>query len=462
MFAGSIAGVLLGCGKPAADSATTTTATATPAAASTNDSSALRNVVLILADTLRADHLGTYGYARRTSPKLDVWASKSVVFEQARSQAGCTFPSVNSLFTARYPADFLGQANGAIGIPDEMSTLAEVLAAAGLRTLAVSASQIVRQSASHFNPLGGFDDGFAVFDESCAGEDATCVRRVAQRLLANTPEPFFLYLHFMDPHQPYQPPAKSRMYSTQPTGLPFIDEGTTKPLSDWLYRGKPKPEFGPEHVQHLIDLYDDEIRHLDRELARLFTYLEQNGRADDTLVILASDHGEEFLEHGFVSHCQSVYDAAIHVPLIVHLPGAPAGRRIAEDVENLAVAPTILDYLGIAAPAAFVGRSLRPLIEFGTSPSPVDSFSGQRTQRALTDWPHKVIYDLDRRQGMAFDLASDPGEAHDLAANEPIRTRELLARLRDRVRATEGEDSKRSISRANEAEKRLQSVGYIQ
>ncbi|MGH9361061.1 MAG: sulfatase-like hydrolase/transferase, partial [Thermoanaerobaculia bacterium] len=164
------------------------------------------NVVLVLVDTLRADHLGVYGYRRPTSPALDAFAREAVVFTDARSQAGCTFPSVNSLLTSQLPERFLGQPEGRIGIPDGIPTLPEILRARGWATAAVSASAVVRRRPIRHNPHGGFGRGFDLFLEECAWKSAACVNERALAALDTLPRPFFLYLHYLEPHAPYRPP----------------------------------------------------------------------------------------------------------------------------------------------------------------------------------------------------------------------------------------------------------------
>jgi arylsulfatase len=172
------------------------------------------NVIVILVDTLRADHLSGYGYHRNTSPMIDRFARTGVLFERNWSQAPCTYPSVNSLLTSRYPVHLLeGQEQQNLGITEGIPTLAEMLEARGYDTYAISASPIVRVTPSRFNKAGGFGRGFDQFDEDCLWKDASCINRKAEGIVrthASNPEsrPFFLYLHYMDPHGPYQPPER--------------------------------------------------------------------------------------------------------------------------------------------------------------------------------------------------------------------------------------------------------------
>jgi arylsulfatase A-like enzyme len=177
-----------------------------------------QNLLLVLVDTLRADHLSSYGYPRNTSPRIDAWAAENLLFESARSQAPCTFPSVNSLLTSRDPIHFHGRRGDDLGIPADFLSLPEILSERGFTTAAVSDSPIVRRTPSKYNTAGNFGRGFHTFDESCYAPnfhfDAACVNRRATLLLdelgQNSDSPFFLYLHYMPTHGRYQPPASHK------------------------------------------------------------------------------------------------------------------------------------------------------------------------------------------------------------------------------------------------------------
>ncbi len=221
------------------------------------------NVVLVLVDTLRADHLGAYGYSRPTSPALDRLAAESVLFTTARSQSACTFPSVNSLITSRHPIDFLGQPERRIGIPEDIPSLPEILSAHGYRTVAVSASPIVRKTPTKFNPHGGYHRGFDIFDEDCHRESARCLNEKSSRYLDELQhaQPFFLYPHYYGPHAPYSPPVDyQRQFGSHYAGRKgFIRRGDPWTIQSRIYREKVPHRVTDEDVQHLVDLYDDEI-----------------------------------------------------------------------------------------------------------------------------------------------------------------------------------------------------------
>jgi arylsulfatase len=389
------------------------------------------NVIMILVDTLRADHVGSYGYQRQTTPFLDEYAHEGVLFMRARSQAACTYPSVNSMLTSRYPYDFYSSEDDYMGIPEEYPSLAEMLTAEGYQTLAVSASPIVRASPSSRNPDGGFGRGFDKFDESCAWQDAACVNRAAGELLSQAKEPFFLYLHYMDPHAFYQPPSSyQRRFAGDYDGHEFIAEGDTSPIAKMLYSNGEQINFSDQDRQHLVDLYDDEIHYLDSQLRQLHRYLRSRGLLDRSLLLITADHGEEFLEHNHVGHCRGLWSTVTHVPLLMRWPGGPADRRIEAAVEYVDLVPTVIDLLGISpADAAFEGSSLLPLIE-DESPAQISyAFSDQGRYRAADDGRYQLIMNGNDQSVQLFDLENDPLALNDLSTQDEANVERLGAEL---------------------------------
>lgn len=428
-----------------------------------------KNVIFILVDTLRADHLSAYGYERKTSPAVDAFAGESLLFENARSQASCTFPSANSILTSRPPTAFLGQPQQALGIPAGIPSIAEILAGRGYRTAAISASPVVRNTKSRFNPTGGFGRGFSIFDEACVWKSADCVNRRALKVLARKDErPFFLYLHYMDPHGPYRPPVEHRKFSRKgvATDKAFIHNGNPNPISDWLYKEEPDPGVTPAELQHLIDLYDDEIAYFDLRFGELLASLRKAGVLDDTIVVLTSDHGEEFLEHGHVKHCRTLFDSSIKIPYILHIPGVPA-RAVAAPVQNLDLVPTLLDYLRVNSTGLQLeGKSLRPIIEGkaeGKAGRDLRQFASQGSLRSAADGRFKLIHDLAAGTWALYDLKADPGEKADALARERRSFHGLRQSLTAWLAKTEGAGSEsESVRKAKEAESKLRSLGYIE
>ncbi len=423
------------------------------------------NVVFVLVDTLRADHLSLYGYGRETSPELARFARDAAVLAQARSQAACTWPSVNSILTSRTPELFLaGRERNGLAIPPDTPSLAEILAAHGYSTAAVSSSLVVRATPSKLNRQGGFGRGFQSFDESCRERSAACVNDRAFAALDRMSEPFFLYLHYLEPHQDYQPPKwHRRRFATRRPAERWVRLGDPKPIARQLYDALPGPRWNDGDVQHLRDLYDEEILFFDGRFAELLAELERRGVAERTAVVLVSDHGEELLDHGHVGHCRDlVYENLLRTPMVMRLPGGPRGVVRGGLALNLDVVPTLLDYLRVPhAPAAFDGRSLRPLLENGVAPRAV-AFAAQGRARLVTDGTLKLRLDLESGGVQLFDLARDPGERFDVAASRPLDRGRLEAVLhRWMEQAEAGATPQERVRRAEESEAELRALGYL-
>lgn len=443
------------------------------------------HVVVLLVDTLRAQSLGTYGYGRPTSPHLDALAEESFLFEQARAQAPYTFPSVNSLLTGLPPSRFPRQPDRRMGIPEGVPSMAEILREEGYATVAISASPIVRKHPSRFNPHGGFDRGFDRFDDSCVWKDATCVNDHALRELDGLSGPFFLYLHYMDVHGPYRPPKTWARQFADPTyeGPEPILRGDPNPIARQIAeKGRFEPgEFSRQDVAHLRDLYDDEIAYFDSKLRELLDELDRRGLGEKTIVVLLADHGEEFLEHGKIKHCQRVYDTEIRTPLLIDLPSAleeSPPRRITSPVANLDLLPTLLDYLEIEPPPDLAGTSLRSVMGgeaargdggIGDREAVVSSWAGLR---AATDGRYKLIVHLRTGKARLYDLETDPGETTDLLAGDRTHrdyrayqreARRLGGVIEHWVRTVEGTDGAEGPPRwDDDALDQLRALGYIQ
>jgi len=430
------------------------------------------NVILILVDTLRAQNLGLYGYDRDTSPNLARLARDGVVFDDARSQAPCTYPSANSILTGRHPVRFLGQKNGAMGIPPQIPSLAEILGAKGYATIAVSASPIVREHPTRFNPHGGFSRGFDIFEERCLWKHASCLNHRAQEYLGVLRQPFFLYLHYMDPHSPLTMPEDwSPRFATEPyKGKWFVEKGLLAPIAQQLYGPNKHVPVDARDLRHLLALYDDEIAYVDHQLGLLLDGLDQQGLLENTLIVLVADHGEEFLEHGHIKHCHSLYDTEIKTPLLVRPPGplSPdsgvadrSPRRIDAQVANLDVAPTIVDYAGLDPGAlGMEAASLKPVIEGGAPPTAIQ-VSSWVNFRAAKQGRYKLILDLSDGSMELYDVVADPGETKDVQAEHPEAVRSLRKLIRGWVR-TAGKDSDQQLQEGNDAQERLKALGYLQ
>jgi len=416
------------------------------------------NVVVVVVDTLRADRLGAYGYGRGTSPSFDALAGESYLFTDARAQASCTFPSVNSLLTSRYPARFLGQPGGAFGIPTGMPSLAEVLQARGWSTAAVSASAVVRQSPTRFNPTDGFARGFERFDEECLWRGAACVTNHGIAATARLREPFFLYLHYIDPHGPYDPPQPFRkQFRIGRTQQPWLLRGDPAPIARTL-EGGPRVTWTPRELRFLQGLYDGEVAYVDAQLGKLVDELRKKGLSQRTILVVLSDHGESFLEHGAVRHCGTVFDSEVKTPLLLRLPRQRRGEKVAGAVENLDVVPTLVDLLGLPVEGqGFEGNSLLPRLD-GKAGGERYAFSMAKRWRSVADDRYKLVTELGTDHWQLFDLRRDAGERRDVKGE----AKEAFERLRKVLQEQLARTEKPEVTRdAAEADARLRALGYL-
>jgi arylsulfatase len=344
-------------------------------------------------------------------------------------------------------------------------TIAEVLKAHGFATFAVSASPVVRNTPSNRNHYGEFGRGFDIFDEECLWHNAACVNLRVSRLLDGVREPFFMYLHYMDPHDPYQPPRRfKRPFSSRHDGPEFILDGQPNPLEAMVYAKGEPVEVSAADLQHLVDLYDDEIAYFDRNFGALLDELADRSLMDSTMVVFASDHGEEFLqEHGHVKHCYALFDASTRIPLVMRIPGVSRDGGIAVRVENIDIVPTMLDYLGIDGDGfGFEGSSLRAAIENDRDVKDF-RFALQGVQRSVDDGRFKLITRLTTRKSYLYDLHADPQEQHDLYDPTHAVVQPLLQALAEwRAVVERGMTNEESIRVSEEAQERLRALGYLQ
>lgn len=416
------------------------------------------HIVLVVIDTLRADHLGAYGYGRPTSPTLDRLAADGTLFEDATAVTSWTRPSIASLFTSRLPSEH-GVVASLSELDSDVPTLAELLSAAGYDTLGVSGNF------PHLNASSGLDRGFERFvSVAMPGNDpqgdtlmrlelspgarpaplrAPTAEELNARVLEALPEapedrPLLLYVHYMDPHSGYLPPRELQERFRRSSV-----EGPS-PTSDYvveLAAGR-RPSSAAER-DRLVDLYDAEIASVDAALGSLLAALDERGFGEDAVVVVLSDHGEEFLDHDGWFHGMTLHDELLRVPLVFHDARGvlPVGRRD-EPVELLDVAPTLLALAGAPPPAELRGR---PLFGAGSHGEPQariaelhpdglrEAAAGRRRHAAaVTEGSFKVLIAPDGAL-LAFDLSRDRAERSPLP---PAQLPEgLLGRARERAAA---------------------------
>ncbi|UCH33405.1 MAG: sulfatase-like hydrolase/transferase [Armatimonadota bacterium] len=448
------------------------------------------NVLLVIVDALRADRLGCYGSVQGLTPELDRFARDAVLFENALAPAPWTVPSMGSMLASRFPSEVGAgrpmvrtsrpSREGGVLTPDP--TLPELLRRAGYMTRAELTN-------GHLRRDRGFASGFVSFRcaPDAAGQRApalprlgryeawfvrTSLGRAVARALHDPPrysgggerdivrarrvindtcawlsrqghQPFFLWIHLMDVHAPYDPPQKSPATLAAFPHPPFHStlEFYVKLRSD-MRSGRAK--LTPDDKGYMEALYDDGVRYADRWLGRLLKHLRESGMYDNTLIIISADHGEEFWDHGGWEHGHSMYDELLHVPLLIKFPhGHHAGKRVSRLVGLIDLMPTVLDVVGLPIPRGVRGQTLLENLSNGPASRDGREMYAESALRgeelkALRTPEHKVIFHTESRAVEVYDLRADPGERRNLAGDPAAaaESRErLIALARDSARS---------------------------
>lgn len=464
------------------------------------------NLVIISLDTLRADHLGAHGYQRATSPTIDAFARRHIFFENAYSPSSKTAEAHMSLFTSLYPSVHGVRSVGSeektgTRLSDDITTLAQILKKNKYSTASF-------HNGGQLNPRFGFDKGF----HTCELKNFTeyeeflsIVHWIRKRSIKK--KKFFLFLHTYHVHDPYaphipydryfNPTYQGQMISGAEELWHRTKEACTKDAKDqcWSLREKTfwdSVDFtSPADRYHLPALYDGAIREMDRHFGILLDLLEHTGR--DTIIVVLSDHGEEFFEHGDILH-KELYQEIIHVPLVIKHPGVKGHLSIKEAVSLVDIAPTVLDLLAIGYPNHFQGRTLVPLIQGQTSSEDIFSelpilgksslisgnkkiilkdhyyvlggpiFSLLERVFGITDFPGPAGY----KEIEVYDLSRDPQEQNSLGLKDPDSV-PLLLGIQSQMKKNEWR--KRKLNRGSSPKKvqlkkeeieQLKALGYVQ
>lgn len=422
------------------------------------------SVMLVVLDAASAKHFGCYGYARRTTPELDRIASEGVLFEEAFTPAAYTLAAVASLLTSQHPDKHQNLDPRRPTYAHARLVLPELLLANGVHTAGFVANSMA-------GPAFGFERGFAEFREVYAdvGRRADAFRQVLPEWLAAHKERrFFAYVHYREPHFPYDPEP--------PFDTLFGPDG---PITAELRRDRQwfgavdnrRLRISAEEVAHAERLYDGNLAYVDAELGFLRRTLEQQGLWDRTVLIVTADHGEAFWEHEHIGHSVQLYEPILHIPLIVHLPAGsgPSGVRRKGITDLLDLAPTIADVFGVMGKGgsqdAFEGRSLLPMVLGGPGKAAVLSRTvPHAASHALRDSGYKFIDSAGVRDDELYDLSKDPEEKHNLAASQPLRAalyRQALHRwVLDLTRETAASADGATLTRKQL--ENLRALGYLQ
>ena len=430
----------------------------------TPEESADWNVLLVVVDTLRADHLGAYGYGRPTSPAIDAFAAQSLVVEHAYAQSPWTKPSVASILTSLYSSQHRVQAESTGNRLDaDIVTLPELLWVAGYRTAAFSKNP-------HIQKATGFGQGFEAFEARTGWKrsDNAWITSRAVAFLSNEAagRPFFLYLHYLDPHEPFRPPPgiRAEVTSGLHTDRDAVRGGEFTPLLDHDNLDYPAVDFSEQDVAYLSALYDGEIMAIDREIATLLEALERAGQSERTLVLITSDHGDALDEHGRFGHGYDLYDEVLRIPFILHVPGSQARRERETVVRQIDIAPTVLDLLGLAVPDAFEGRSIAPLVRgetLGEAHAVAETFFRGQRRRSVRGAHWKLLVDDASGAVELYDVRADAQEQRDLSAARPDVARSLQTLL-DAETGGAGAAPTGSVGEVDpELEAALRELGYL-
>ena len=398
------------------------------------------NVLLVVIDTLRRDHVGCYGYSRPTTPNLDRLAAEGLKFDQTLAASSWTVPSIGSMFTSLHPS-MHGLISYKHKLAAGLTTLAAELRSAGYQTAAITANPSTHRRYGINRGFEFYDDYTILMDFNLEGAEETrpdagvtgratgeMVTRLAVRWLSKqrkTEQPFFLHLFYFDPHYDYLPPAPfdkmftDRGYKGSQTGA-RVKELMGKPLNK-------------EDKEQLVALYDGEIRYADEQLAKLLETMKELGILDSTLVVVTGDHGEEFWEHGNVTHAHTLYDELLKVPLVMRWPGRiKPGTVVTNQAGLIDLMPSLLDLVGLPIPPQCLGRSLAETIRGdATHLAEAEIFfelDAEASLKAVRTGAMKLIEQQPSGELELYAIGEDPGEQKNLAKTDRVGEFDALKR----------------------------------
>jgi arylsulfatase A-like enzyme len=435
------------------------------------------SILLIVIDALRADALGCYGNERALTPTLDALANEGLLFRNARSSISWTLPAHASLFTSVFPNQH-GVVKSRTRLSDGFTTLAEVLRDAGWSTAAITAGGFVT---SKFGLMQGFEfvsDTKPLPGGSAKGTGVRAITNRAWQWIQKQTGPYFAFVHTYQVHDPYAPPKRFREQLVRPYTGTLSDPVRVRALRQRQKAG----EMTAEDRRYVRDLYDAEVAYTDQVLGEFIGKLKRGGRLDSTIVIVTSDHGEDFGEHDHFGHSTWLYETLLRIPLIIQLPHGDARSRVVDyPVRLLDVAPTVLGLVGVPVPPGWVGSNLlqaqasRDLLATVTRGKPraaEESRRELRTAFALVDGDRKIIRypprfagpedHPDRHVYSIFDLAVDPAEVHDLwTPGDSSQLDRQFEAVLQRFPDLSGGDELR-VELSEQDERGLRALGYLE
>jgi arylsulfatase A-like enzyme len=424
------------------------------------------DIILITIDTLRKDHVSSYGYARRTSPFLDDLAATGVRFENGYSTSCWTVPAIASLMTSLHP-DSHGVVNGTVSqgkvsgqqvLPEEHVRLPELLKNAGYKAFGITANGHL---ASDLGYAWGFDRYENLGFKAVADDINRLVEKWKGELTLGSP--YFLWLHYFDPHAPYR--RHEPWLSGFASGEPVEEPGRLIVRNAMQYKAlgvkKDSKDF-----DYILALYDGEIAYTDEAIRKTVQMLDPTS---DSLIIVTSDHGEEFLDHQKFGHHDTLYEELISIPLIMRLPGSRyAGRVVDGQVSIVDIVPSLLDYLGADVPEQLQGESFMPLVEgqHREIPRPIVSslhrYEGRRIDAIVKEEWKFIRYTGRRLHEVLYNLAADPEERTDVAKlNQSIKVK-LAAALQEQLNRNSVGSEPAVAGATDERLEDLRALGYVE
>jgi len=443
------------------------------------------NIVLVVVDALRPDHLSTYGYRRETSPNLEKFAENAVVFKNAYSHGNRTILAMPALFTSLYPSF-----HGAVGfhdlnvpLPEDRTTVAEVCRDAGYTTVGLMSNPYLKSSfgmTRGFDRVEEFDTGrfrlsiyrvlarMRIIEKpahTTHAPDATTVTNAGTEWLHRINDrPFFLFVHYMDVHHPYDPPSEyESMFNSNGSE---IDKSILFAKTAALVRRPPPIDLPRDELTRLIDLYDACIRYTDDEFGRLLDELESMHLDRETLVIFTSDHGDEFLENGSLYHTNLLIESLIRVPLVIgRIPpadGGASGRFYGGMARHVDVLPTIAEEVGGNLPGFGQGSSLAGILTGDSDWQAGYSIAEGDFCTSINKGSWKMMYVDTAGVYQLFKLDEDPLGLVDVRERYPMEAERLKTILDEYLQSAAQLQQGRGVELSEDALKRLRALGYIE
>jgi len=421
-----------------------------------------QSIVLITIDTLRADHMSCYGYPRTTTPNIDRIARQGVVFTRATATAPWTAPSMASIMTGLYPVSH-GVKNGLFKygkvynqeiLHERYSTLAEVLRAGGYTTFGAVAN-------IHMTKDLGFAQGFDFY--YCTGfDDAAKLNRVVmswKNKLKNCRK-FFLWVHYFDPHDPYN--SRKPWIDDYTRGLSTPGRDLSSQYVENLLKIVPDLQENKNDMDYLVGLYDSEINFVDYHIGRLIQALDLDA---DTMMVISSDHGEEFLDHGLFGHGHTLYHELLHVPLILKYPHSSryAGKSVDQLVSIMDIMPTIMHFAQTPPVDGMQGKNLFNIPQDAPENVARDYLLSEHfVLKALYDTRWKYIYHFCENEGQLYDVGEDPGELDNRLQQQPEKAASLQENLFTWfARSPKATSITKTVTFSQDIEDQLKALGYI-